>query len=387
MEAKAFSDLISFSRASVARYFNSAGLMIQAAVNEPRFEYNPITGALLGLKMEPQRTNAFTYSQDFSNAAWVKTRTTVSGASTAPDGTNTAQTITLSDQSGSNYLYRTNIAWTAGVVYAVSCYVKAGTQSIAQLQMNPAAFGGTNQVNFDVSGNGSFVVTGSGSAGTVARIEKLLNGWFRCSMTAQATTTVAAANWIVISQPAVSGNTYLLWGMQYEIGHGATSYIATTSVSATRNSDVAWVNEMSPWLRQGEGTLYTEAVSYGGQTFHGSLGNTVGSGGRIANWRSAAGSVNSQVYADDLSISFSAALANVGIGAVMKQATAYRRNDFQASANGTQSLMSISGEVPTVSRLSIGSRGIATDGLNGYISKVAYYPYRLSASELQAITT
>ena len=102
MEAKSFSDLISFSRASVARYFNSAGLMIQAAVNEPRFEFDPGTLDPLGLKMEPQRTNSLTYSQDFSNAAWVKTRTAVSGASAAPDGTNTAQTITLNDASGSN---------------------------------------------------------------------------------------------------------------------------------------------------------------------------------------------------------------------------------------------------------------------------------------------
>ncbi|MBI6920297.1 hypothetical protein JET68_15930 [Pseudomonas monteilii] len=384
MEAKSFSDLISFSRASVARYFNSAGLMIQAAVNEPRFEFDPGTLDPLGLKMEPQRTNSLTYSQDFSNAAWVKTRTAVSGASAAPDGTNTAQTITLNDATGSNYLYRTGVAWTAGTVYTLSCYAKAGNQSIISLQLNPGGFGSNQQINFDLSGNGSFVVV----AGTpIGRIEKLANGWFKCSVTQTATTTTAAANWIVISQPKALNNSYLLWGMQLEIGAGATSYIPTTATTATRNSDVASVDTLSPWLLAGQGTLYTEVVANGGQSFHGSLGGANGSGPRIANWRGAAGNPGSQVIQDDFSVAFAYSAIAVSNGAILKQALAYSLNDFQAAAQGALSAVDTSGMPPTLSRLSIGSRGSGTDAMSGYVRKIQYLPYRLSASELQAITT
>ncbi len=385
MEAKAFADLINFSRSSVASYFNAAGLLVQAAVNEPRFDYDPATLLPLGLLLEPQRQNTFTYSQDFGNAAWTKTRSTVTVGQTAPDGTSTAYTVTVSDAGGSNYLYRQNIAWTAGITYSLSLYAKAGNQPIVYLQMLPTAFGGTNQVNFDLTGNGSFVVVGGGSAGTVARIEKLANGWFKLSMTATCTVTQPAGNWIVFSQPVTLNSSYIAWGAQMEIGYGATSYIPTTAAAVIRNIDTAYC-DTSAWLRNGEGTLYTEAVSYGGQTFVAALGTIAPSGPRIANWRNIAGSVNSQVVADDLSVSFSATPVIAGVGVLMKHATTYRRNDFQASVNGVLSLVDTSGEVPTPSRLSLGARGIVGDAMNGHLRRLDYYPYRLSASELQAIT-
>ena len=386
MEVRAFADLINFSRSSVASYFNAAGLLVQAAVNEPRFEYDPATLLPLGLLLEPQRQNTFTYSQDFGNAAWTKTRSTVTVGQTAPDGTNTAYTVTVADAGGSNYLYRQKIAWTAGITYSLSVYAKAGNQPIVYLQMLPTAFGGTNQVNFDLTGNGSFVVVGGGSAGTVARIEKLANGWFRLSMTSTCTVTQPAANWIVFSQPVTLNSSYIAWGAQMEIGYGATSYIPTTAAAVIRNIDTAYC-DTSAWLRNDEGTLYTEAVSYGGQTFVASLGTIAPSGPRIANWRNIAGSVNSQVVADDLSVSFSATPVIAGVGVLMKHATTYRHNDFQASVNGVVSLVDTSGEVPTPSRLSLGARGIVGDAMNGHLRRLDYYPYRLSASELQAITT
>lgn len=50
---------ITFTRASTATFIGSNGLIQAAAINEPRFDYDPSTLALNGLLMEEQRTNLF----------------------------------------------------------------------------------------------------------------------------------------------------------------------------------------------------------------------------------------------------------------------------------------------------------------------------------------
>lgn len=384
MEAKAFSDLFTFSRTTVARYFNSSGLMVQAAVNEPRFDYDAATLQPRGLLLEPQRQNTLTFSQDFSNSAWVKSRSTTTLSGAAPDGSPTAWSVAGNGVAGDSYLFRSSQSWLSGTAYAFSLFAKAGSGTVLSLRLPTDAFGIAIIVSFDLSGDGSFVV-GSGSATTVAQIIKLANGWFKCCVMAT-TTAVGGGNWIAINLGTTTTSSFLIWGAQLEVGAWHSSYIATTTAAVSRNADVAYV-DVGAWLKGGEGTLFTEAYASSGQTFVGSLGSTTISGPRVANWKSATGLLNSQIVADDGSTSFSASMATVTPGVLMKQAVAYSRNDFQAAANGALSLVDTSGEVPTPSRLSLGARGISGDVLNGHLRQLKYYPYRLSASELQAITS
>ena len=52
-----FSDIITFTRASGAGRFNAAGQYEWLAADQPRIDYDPVTGECLGLLIEEQRTN------------------------------------------------------------------------------------------------------------------------------------------------------------------------------------------------------------------------------------------------------------------------------------------------------------------------------------------
>ena len=61
-----------FERYSTGTYYNSSGLLVSAATDVPRFEYNPATLVPRGLLLEVGRTNAALRSQEFDNAVWTK---------------------------------------------------------------------------------------------------------------------------------------------------------------------------------------------------------------------------------------------------------------------------------------------------------------------------
>ena len=87
--------LVTFTRASSATFINSAGTLQTAAVDVPRFDYNPTTGESLGLLVEEQRTNLLLNTATLSTQSVTVTAAahtlsfygsgtvTLSGASTA----------------------------------------------------------------------------------------------------------------------------------------------------------------------------------------------------------------------------------------------------------------------------------------------------------------
>src|SRR5215204_2014546 len=55
---------VTFTRASTATYINASGLVATAAIDEARFDYNPVSLAARGLLIEEQRTNDVLWSRD-----------------------------------------------------------------------------------------------------------------------------------------------------------------------------------------------------------------------------------------------------------------------------------------------------------------------------------
>jgi len=235
----------SFSRSTIGTYFDNLGIMQTAAINAPRFTYNPSTKAFEGLLIEPASTNLLLYSAQFDNAAWTKSAATVTtNAVAAPDGTVTADKL-VEDTSNSSHDIRQLYSGSVNTSYTFSFFVKAAERSIIDVFIGgPSVAANYNLINKTAIGTGSSII----SVG---------NNWYKCSITATTTSGSGAFNPIIILNNGIT-TTYTgdgtsgiyLWGAQLEVGTKATSYIATTSTSVLRNADVI----------TGTGLIYTTAT-------------------------------------------------------------------------------------------------------------------------------
>ena len=169
--------------------------------------------------------NLFTYSEDFSNAAWTKHQSTVTvNAAEAPNGTTTADKLI---ETASAQDHQLNRAYTAvdNTTYTLSAYAKAGERTVFRLYLQNKA-GTYNYSDFDL-------VTGTISilSGVVPAITAVGNGWYRCSVTANAGTGANASPLAFLSYGTANAgsgtNGLFVWGAQIEAGSSAGPYMYT----------------------------------------------------------------------------------------------------------------------------------------------------------------
>lgn len=173
---------------------------------------------------------------------------------------------------------------------------------------------------------------------------------------------------------------------QLEAGAFATSYIPTTASQVTRSADVALIqgSNFSGWYNQSEGTIY------------GNYSTSMTSSRPVITPRSTATADNRVQFgtASAVVVVGGSVQANIGSGTNItsgKQAFAYKLNDFAGIIQGTPVSTIVntdtSGTVPTVDYATIGYFDFGGgERLNGHIRQLAYYPRRLSNTELQAVT-
>ena len=165
------------------------------------------------------RVNLLTYSEDFSNAAWVKDGATVSAnAITAPDGTLTADAIVENAVTGSHRVY-VSITTTANPTFYVCA--KKGTRNFLMLQ----DIGGAKKAWFDLNTG----VVGTATAGVTSQISPLGGGWYLCAASINATSSIylveAADADNIATYAGVNGNTAIyVWGAQLNLGPTALDY-------------------------------------------------------------------------------------------------------------------------------------------------------------------
>jgi len=363
-----------------------------AASGVARFDHNPVTNESLGLLIEEQRTNLLTYSEQFDNAAWTKTQSSiVSNTVVAPTGLLTGD-LHLPNTTAAEHSISQNFSFVSGTTYTLSIYLKAAGYTQCRIRFQSGAFGGTAQ-SIDVDLVAGTAVSTSGSP--ISTITNVGNGWYRVTSTATATTTISAAISvfpIIGGSTTGAGNGYsgiYVWGAQLEAGAFATSYIPTVASQVTRSTDAPTITgaNFSSWYNNAQGTLYSEASTYdvsasGRTSFSINDGTT---SNRIQVNHGTVKAFISKSGTTQYTNSFGGVTVTNNVAS--RIALAYASNNVNAATNGVIGGVDDTAiEVPVVTQANIGSLPVGGI-LTGQIRKIAYYPIRLTNAQLQALTS
>lgn len=384
---------VTFTRASSGTFVGSNGLIQSAATNVPRFDHTPTTGVSLGLLIEEQRVNQLRWSEDSSQWMTPVNATLTQNATTAPDGTTTADQMLETTVNGLHSQEVTDHLFVAGTAYTYSVFVKSINGRNFEIGF-PVGFSTSRFARFNLS---TGVVQGTDS-GVTARIIAFPNGWYRCIATSTCVTGGGArpANFINNAAFARSytGDTssgIFVWGIQLETASFDTSYIPTTNTTITRSADVASITgtNFSSWYQQNEGTVFFQAETSEATGNPYILAINDGTNSNRLEFRRVGASNNSSFLAQNAGVT----IINTGVAgvwtanSVVRYAAAFSQSSACHALNGTLTgNVTPSGILPVVTQALIGNSA-AGSAVNRPIRRITFWPVRLPNAVLQQITT
>jgi len=357
---------LTFTRSTTGTFTNASGLVASAAINTPRFDYDPTTLQPRGLLIEGSANNLLNWSESFASSG---------GTNNNWGDTSISRTTGQADPAGG----------TTAILFTAS----AGNATV----ISSAAIGTSAQRTFSiwlrrVTGTGNIQFTTDN--GTTWTTQAITSSWVRYTFPA---TTAAQRVGIRI---VTSADAIEMWGAMLEAGSGASSYIPTGASQGSRAADscVMTGTNFSSWFTQGEGTIVAQSdnikvngrnllcqISNAGSTYI-QLGNKALAGAGESIGYLVSGSIEG--YADSNN--------NPALNTAYKTAYVWSTNYFNVCVNGTLATADTSGNIATsgMTQMVIGADATTpTDSYikNGHIRSLKYYPTRLANAQLQALTT
>ena len=391
----AFGDF-TVDRNSTKYVLGSGGTIVSYPTDEPAFEFNA-DGTYKGLLVEPAATNICLQSEDITTTWGSVSATRTANATTAPDGTTTADKLGDNGVGGTGVVqvYQT-ITVSAATKYTASVFLKADQLSFARIEVQ----------DYDGTTDGSqyFGLSGAGSLGTAVNfddssITKYPDGWYRCTATWTQGAGDTSCGFVIYVASSISSvnvdrdgtSSIFVWGAQLETGPIATSYIPTTTASVTRVKDDITQTGAQSLIGQTEGTLYVEVdwKLASGEFQHLLVVNDGTGDNRMLIYNTTGGELRMLAEANNVSLTNQGESSSAYSG-IQKIAFAYKTDDFELYRNGSSISSDTSGSLAalaTMTDIDLGQRFSTSNQANMHIRAVALYPTRLSDAECEALTT
>ena len=344
---------LDFTRASTATRVNEIGLIEEVASNVPRLDYSD--GGCPVQLLEPQSRNLITHSEDFNDASWNKTDCTIlSNQAIAPDGTLTADLMTLTDTNGRV----DQSGFASGVLRTQSVYVKSNNGQSVTVQMD---FSGLDVITFETT-----------------------NKWTRVSTTG---TNIDFSNRIRIRIVGNVGESVLIWGAQLEEQSYATSYIPTSGATATREAETLSKTGLSNYINSSEGVLYAEISALedddSGQIRISEQGvlNSV-----FIQFRDSGTTLRTYIFDGNATNQFFSDTV-VAPNTQYKIALKYKENDCALWINGVEVATDFSATMPSNLNTLSFDQGDGGNPFYGKVKDLRVYNTALTDAELQVLTS
>jgi hypothetical protein len=257
-----------FDRASEGTRVRKDGLIEEVTNDVPRLDWSD--GNCPSLLLEPQRTNLQVRSEEFDNASWGKSNSSIENNSIiSPNGELSADKLIANTVNTSHYVQGTVSGLSTSSEATFSVFVKKA--EISQLQLlcaqNSSPFTNWGRLQFDLDTLSEF----SSNIGTFG-YEDYGNGWLRVFVTGTPTSTGALIRVTLYKNfsNAFIGNDIdglYLFGAQVEQGNYPTSYIKTEASTVTRLKDECLNGGDSDLFDITEGTFFVDSYVYNSGNF------------------------------------------------------------------------------------------------------------------------
>jgi hypothetical protein len=219
------------------------------------------------------------------------------------------------------------------------------------------------------------------------------NGWWRVAIAFAADATGLIVRYGIASNSTTNNYTgdgfsgIYIWGAQLEAGAFPTSYIPTVASQVTRSADAASMTgaNFSSWYAGGAGTVYSESAVYAAAVKTQGVWELSG-GATTTSLRSP------QTTTARLRAAVGGTFSGGATGAIISNNTFIKATVAWQGLSGRLQSGATGEDVTGVANLDatqfiVGGIGTAgSNALNGTIKKLAFYPVKLTAAELQALT-
>ena len=366
---------------------NAQGLIEEVASGENRLNYSLLDGEVVGcphLLLEDEATNLLQYSEDFSNAAWSKSNSSITSNSViSPDGTQNADKLIPNATSSVNKYIYTIPTTSNGIDYTLTVFAKEGEYDMLRLEDGNNSQGAW----FDLS-NGTLGTVGTS---VTAKIQNYGNGWYRCSVTKPSVSTsvffvISASNTESIQVGDGTSGVYI-YGAMLEQGSYPTSYIKTTSAAVTRAAETCDGSGNAATFNDSEGVLMAEIAALADDGAFRVISLDGGDNTNIVKfgYRTTSNAIYYEVRSGDVSQAFQI-YTTTDVKEFHKVAVLYQQNNFKLFINGVNVLSDTSGVTPVgLNNLSFGIG--ASANFYGKTKQIQYFDSILDSEQLEQLTS